>query len=139
MLEKTQTEQTELKTKVSEGRKRHTPRMVAFRPGQSPPEVRIPTRFFIQKPSFIWYSAPRVLPFKVSLPGDLPVYSIRLFRMGAAVKRSAENLHASTVHFCGQENSGKTFAEKIKKWLTSAGLLSIISLVSSARRGRRTE
>ena len=34
--------------------------------------------------------------------------------MGAAVKRSAENLHASTVHFCGQENSGKTFAEKIK-------------------------
>ena len=24
-----------------------TPRMVAFRPGQSPPEVRIPTRFFI--------------------------------------------------------------------------------------------
>ena len=24
-----------------------TPRMVAFRPGQSPPEVRMPTRFFI--------------------------------------------------------------------------------------------
>ena len=34
--------------------------------------------------------------------------------MGAAVKRSAENLHASTVHFCGQENSGKAFAEKMK-------------------------
>lgn len=29
-----------------------TPRMVAFRPGQSPPAVRMPTRFFIAEPSF---------------------------------------------------------------------------------------
>ena len=37
---------------------------------------------------------------------------------------------------CMPDIDGLTFAEKIKKWLTSAGLLSIISLVSSARRGR---
>ena len=40
---------------------------------------------------------------------------------------------------CMPDIDGLTFAEKIKKWLTSAGLLSIISLVSSARRGRQTE
>jgi hypothetical protein len=106
--------------------------MVAFRPGQSPPEVRIPTRFFIQKPSFLIIQAKPNRPAKdAGAPGVLPFYSIRVFRKGSAVKRKTKNLQAC-VH---RAAAAKTFAEKLKKWLTSSPPACIISLVSNARRG----
>ena len=77
-------------------------------------------------------SAPRIPAPKVSLPGNPLIYSIRLFRMGHRVKRSAKNLHGPTDCFCGQSRWEKSFTEKIKKWLTSKTLSSIIFPVSSA-------
>ena len=63
-------------------------------------------------------------------PGLL-IRSIRVFRKGSAVKRKPKNLQAC-VH---RKTAAKTFAEKLKKWLTSSPPACIISLVSNARRG----